>query len=414
MGKLNERGKRSEEAWARRLKNQMERQLERNRDPETLERVDRERRSVAAWEAEGEKLRPDVRRPPAYEPVRGLWHPGTPSQPEEEALEGNWRIYAEMGWMPNLDKLEAPDVILGAAPVVSCQGTIHLRRPGKEDEEEEEAEPPDDMVPGTNPTSRERPMLLGTWQLEHPEGHDKNHGTFPFRARARGLTTLAPAAMKVFPSSCGTRDKQETAKDEANKRMEEGSMEEEDEDIDVTDSRLMGSGWRGGSLMPPKEWPLYQDNGDDRALDITCLQLHAGPELKLRRLNRRAKELSDLGNQKPFRRKEAMELSRAIWERRDEVMDPDAEPLVVRKGDMRIQVVFQEASEVAGTPCLGGIYLCRREGPLPPPAVEPCMDAPPRNEQLFLGSCFEIKAREVMKSCSDQLLLGPNEMSFRN
>ena len=174
---------------------------------------------------ESRKLHFDVRRPPAYEPVRGLWHPGTPSQPEEEALEGNWRVYAEMGWMPTLDKLKAPDVILGAAPVVSCQGTIHLRRPGKEDEEEEEAEPPDDMVP----TSRGRPMLLGTWQLEHPEGHDMNRGMFPFRAQgAQGLTALAPAAMKVFPSSCGTRDyivKQETSK-EATKRVEEGSIEE--------------------------------------------------------------------------------------------------------------------------------------------------------------------------------------------
>ena len=385
----------------------MEQQREKDLRPESQERMDRERRAIAAWEAEGEKLHPDVRRPPAYEPVRGLWHPGAPSQPEEEALEGNWRIYAEMGWMPNLDKLEAPDVILGAAPVVSCQGTIHLRRPGKEDAEEEEAEPQDDIVP----TSRRRPMLLGTWQLEHPEGHGKNHGTFPFPSpfRCERLTTLAPAAMKVFPSSCG-RDKQEITKDEANKRME---SIEETEGIDVSDSRWMGWGC-GGSLMPPKEWPIYQDNGDDRALNINCLQLHAGPELKLRRLRRRAKELSDFGNLKPFCPEMAKELSRAIWERRDEVMDPDEEPLVVRKGDMRIQVVFQEASKIAGAPCLGGIYLCRREGPLPPPAVEPCMDAPPRNEQHFLGLCFETKAREVMKSCSDQKLLGPNEMSSRN
>ena len=77
-------------------------------------------------------------------------------------------------------------------------------------------------------------------------------------------------------------------------------------------------------------------------VEIPCLQLHAGPELKLRRLKHSAKELSAPAYDQP---EKAMELTRAIWERSDRVMDPGAEALVVRPGDMRIMVEFEEWDE---------------------------------------------------------------------
>ena len=38
-------------------------------------------------------------------------------------------------------------------------------------------------------------MLVGSWQIEHPEGHDKSHGMYPFYSL--GLTTMQPAGIMI-------------------------------------------------------------------------------------------------------------------------------------------------------------------------------------------------------------------------
>ena len=355
------------------------------------------RKESLAWKSEREKPHPDVRQPgPAYyEPARRLLFPGSPPmQPEPEALEGTWRIYAQMGWVTDLDKLQTPDILAAAAPVVPCQGSIRLRRPGIMETEKDAGNGENGTEENLEQAPRQ-PMLVGSWHLQHPEGHDKDHGIHPFEGQR--LTTLAPTDIRIFPSPClmGSYEKEEEEEEGEIKEEEEGEIREEGKEEEAGFCGwMLPSSWKcagGGELVFPGQWGT-----GDGAVDITCAhQLHVGDELRLRRLDSRcAKEMSSLWQAKP---EEAIEGLRAIWERPDDVVDREAEPLLVRSGDMRIMVRFKEGPDHGGVTTSGNIYLCRREGPHPPPEVEPGMDASPMDEQRLMGSCHERRKRKVRR-----------------
>ena len=351
------------------------------------------RQEAAAWKSWRERLPPDVSQPPAYEPSRRLLFPSGshhhPMQIEAEDLEGTWQIYAEMGWVADLEKLRAHDNLAAAAPVVPCKGLIHLRRPGKGTAQKDDS---GEDVNGDNEAAwrrRERqPMLVGSWHLlEHPEGHGKSNGTMhPFGAQR--LATLAPADIRIFPSGCAMGNNANEEEAEEGEIPEE--RKEEEEKIDSC-GWMMPSSWKcaGGELFVPGKWDYA-----DEVVDIFCSQLHMGDTLKLRRLDDLcAKELSSLGNAEP---EEAIEMLRAIWERTDDVVDLEAEPLLVRPGDMRITVQSEEGSGHGGvTTTSGNVYLCRREGPPPPPEEEPGREAPHVDEKHFERRKGKVRSNET-------------------